>query len=97
MNLLPVFITEAPVMLRPYVFEIVVGNKVQEDLFRDEKPFFLNYMRSTLKNFDLEVNARVDKQVATKRPYTDLEKYQHMAAKNPQLAELRKRFNLDFD
>ncbi|MDB5156861.1 MAG: polymerase subunit gamma/tau [Mucilaginibacter sp.] len=97
MNLLPVFITEVPMMLRPYVFEIVVGNKVQEDLFRDEKPFFLNYMRSTLKNFDLEVNARVDKQVAVKRPYTDLEKYQHMAAKNPQLAELRKRFNLDFD
>ena len=97
MNLLPVFITEVPAMLRPYTFEIVVGNKVQEDLFRDEKPFFLNYMRSTLKNFDLEVNARVDKQVAVKRPYTDLEKYQHMAAKNPQLAELRKRFNLDFD
>jgi DNA polymerase-3 subunit gamma/tau len=97
MNLLPVFITEVPIMLQPNVFEIIVANKVQEDLFRDEKPFFLNYMRSTLKNFDLEVNARIDKQVAVKRPYTSQEKYQHMAAKNPQLAELRKRFNLDFD
>jgi DNA polymerase-3 subunit gamma/tau len=97
MNLLPVFITEAPTMLQPYVFEIVVGNKVQEDLFRDEKPFFLNYMRTTLKNFDLEVNTRIDKQTAAKRPYTAQEKYQHMAAKNPNLAELRKRFNLDFD
>jgi DNA polymerase-3 subunit gamma/tau len=97
MNLLPVFITEVPTMLRPYVFEIVVGNKVQEDLFRDEKPDFLNYMRTTLKNFDLEVNARIDKQVAVKRPYTNVEKYQYMANKNPQLAELRKRFNLDFD
>ncbi|MES2378072.1 MAG: DNA polymerase III subunit gamma/tau [Bacteroidota bacterium] len=97
MNLLPVFITEVPTMLQPYVFEIIVANKVQEDLFRDEKPFFLNYMRTTLKNFDIEVNARIDKQVAVKRPYTSQEKYQHMAAKNPQLAELRKRFNLDFD
>ncbi|MBC7399222.1 MAG: DNA polymerase III subunit gamma/tau, partial [Mucilaginibacter sp.] len=97
MNLLPVFITEVPAMLQPHVFEIIVANKVQEDLFRDEKPFFLNYMRSTLKNFELEVNARIDKQVAVKRPYTSQEKYQHMAAKNPQLAELRKRFNLDFD
>ncbi|MGF7081728.1 DNA polymerase III subunit gamma/tau [Mucilaginibacter sp. UYCu711] len=97
MNLLPVFITEVPIMLQPYVFEIIVANKVQEDLFRDEKPYFLNYMRSTLKNFDLEVNARIDKQVAVKRPYTSQEKYQHMAAKNPHLAELRKRFNLDFD
>lgn len=97
MNLLPVFITEVPTMLGPNVFEIIVANKVQEDLFRDEKPYFLNYMRSTLKNFDIEVNARIDKQVAVKRPYTSQEKYQHMAAKNPQLAELRKRFNLDFD
>ncbi|MES2426741.1 MAG: DNA polymerase III subunit gamma/tau [Bacteroidota bacterium] len=97
MNLLPVFTTEAPTMQRPYVFEIVVGNKVQEDLFRDEKPLFLNYMRSTLKNFDLEVNTRIDKQTAAKRPYTAQEKYQYMATKNPQLAELRKRFNLDFD
>ncbi|HTH82667.1 MAG TPA: DNA polymerase III subunit gamma/tau [Mucilaginibacter sp.] len=97
MNLLPVFITEVPTMISPCIFEIVVGNKVQEDLFRDEKPAFLNYMRSTLKNFDLEVNARVDKQVAVKRPYTSQEKYQYMAEKNPQLAELRKRFNLDFD
>ncbi len=97
MNLLPVFITEVPTILGPNLFEIIVANKVQEDLFRDEKPFFLNYMRSTLKNFDIEVNARIDKQVAVKRPYTSQEKYQHMAAKNPQLAELRKRFNLDFD
>ncbi|MFD2147794.1 hypothetical protein [Mucilaginibacter antarcticus] len=54
-------------------------------------------MRSALKNFDLDVNARIDKQVAIKRPYTAQEKYQHMVAKNPQLDELRKRFNLDFD
>jgi DNA polymerase-3 subunit gamma/tau len=97
MNLLPVFTTEAPTMLQPYIFEVIVANKVQEDLFKDEKPNFLNHMRTTLRNFDLEVNTRIDKQTAAKRPYTAQEKYQHMAAKNPQLEELRKRFNLDFD
>jgi DNA polymerase-3 subunit gamma/tau len=97
MNLLPVFTTEAPTMLRPYIFEVVVANKVQEDLFKEEKPNFLNHMRTTLRNFDLEVNTRIDKQTAARRPYTAQEKYQHMAAKNPQLEELRKRFNLDFD
>ena len=97
MNLLPVFTTEVPTMLSPTVFEIIVANKVQEDLFRDEKPSLLNYLRTTLKNFDIEVNARIDKQVAAKRPYTSQEKFQHMAEKNPQLAELKKRFNLDFD
>jgi DNA polymerase-3 subunit gamma/tau len=96
-NLLSIFNTNAVTMLRPYVFEIVVGNKVQENLFRDERPNLLNYLRSSLKNYSIEVNARVDEITATKRPYTNQEKFQYMAAKNPQLAELKRRFNLDFD
>ena len=96
-NLLSIFNTNAPVMLRPYEFEVVVGNKVQENIFRDERPNLLNYLRSNLKNFSIEVNARIDEITAAKRPYTNQEKFMHMAAKNPQLTELRKRFNLDFE
>jgi DNA polymerase-3 subunit gamma/tau len=97
MSVFTIFISEVPKMLKPYVFEVVVENKVQEQLFRDEKPALLNYLRKTLRNYNIEVNTRIDEQVRVKRPYTAQEKYQHMAAKNPQLAELRKRFNLDFD
>jgi DNA polymerase-3 subunit gamma/tau len=57
----------------------------------------MNHLRSSLKNFGIEVNVRVDEQAVVKRPYTNHEKFQHMAAKNPQLAELKKRFNLDAD
>jgi DNA polymerase-3 subunit gamma/tau len=96
-NLLSIFITNAPVMLGPYAFEITVDNKIQESLFKAERPYLLNYLRSSLKNFNIEVNVRVEEQTTAKRPYTNQEKFQHMAAKNPQLAELRKRFNLDFD
>ena len=96
-NLLSIFNANAPTMLRPYEFEIIVGNKVQENLFRNERPYVLNFLRSTLKNFGIELNARIDEQTVVKRPYTNQEKYQHMAAKNPALAELKKRFNLDFD
>jgi len=96
-NALSIFTGEAPVMLRPYEFEIAVGTKVQEKDFRDERPNILNYLRTNLKNFSLELNARLDEKVVVKRPYTNLEKFQHMAAKNPQLVELKKRFNLDFD
>lgn len=97
MSLFTIFIADAPKMLRPYVFEIAVGNKVQENDFKNEKPVLLNYLRSTLKNFDIDVVTRIDEQVVTKRPYTSQEKFNHMAAKNPQLLELKKRFNLDFD
>jgi DNA polymerase-3 subunit gamma/tau len=96
-NVLSAFNVNTPVMLRPYVFEIIVGNKVQESLFFNEKPYILNFLRSSLKNFDIELNVRIDEMVVIKKPYTNQEKYQYMAAKNPQLAELKKRFNLDFD
>jgi len=97
MNLFTIFISEVPKMLKPCAFEIVVENKIQEDLFKNEKPDLLNYLRTTLRNFDIDVIARVDEQVVVKRPYTSQEKFNHMAAKNPQLLELKKRFNLDFD
>ncbi|MES2279117.1 MAG: DNA polymerase III subunit gamma/tau [Bacteroidota bacterium] len=96
-TLLTIFTGEAPVMLKPYDFEVAVSNKTQENWFRDEKPDLLNYLRTTLKNFDLTVTTRVDEHIASKRPYTTIEKYQYMAAKNPQLIELRKRFNLDLE
>ncbi len=97
MSLFTIFTTNAPEMKGPYRFEVVVGNKSQETLFRDEKPNILNYLRTKLKNFDLEVHTRIDEVKAAKKPYTTTEKFQHMASKNPQLAELKRRFNLDLD
>lgn len=97
MSLFTIFISEVPKMLGPTRFEVIVENKVQENLFKSEKPALLNYLRSTLRNFNIDVNARVDEQVVKKRPYTSQEKFQYMAAKNPELMELKKRFNLDFD
>lgn len=86
-----------PVMLQPCLFEIVVSNRTQEAVFREEKPGLMNHLRTSLRNFDIEVNVRVDEQVVVRKPYTAIEKFQHMAAKNPQLIELRKTFGLDFD
>ncbi len=97
MGLFTIFTSNAPVMLERYRFEVIVGNKSQETLFRDDKHHILNFLRQNLKNYDIEVQTRVDEVKAAKRPYTTSEKYQHMASKNPQLAELRKRFNLDVD
>ncbi|WP_295792659.1 DNA polymerase III subunit gamma/tau [Mucilaginibacter sp.] len=96
-NLLTIFTTNPPRQLKPNLFEVIVENKVQENVFRDERPNLLNYLRTTLKNFDIEINARIDEVAVVKRPYTASEKFQHMAAKNPALVELKTKFNLDFD
>ena len=97
MSLVTIFTAEAPVMLKPYDFEVVVSNKAQDNNFRDEKPDLLNFLRVQLKNFDISITTRIDETIVSKRPYTDQEKFQHMASRNPQLIELQKSFNLDFN
>ncbi|MDO3627260.1 DNA polymerase III subunit gamma/tau [Mucilaginibacter sp. BT774] len=97
MTLVTIFTSNAPVMLKPYEFEVILANKTQENQFRDDKHNLLNFLRVGLRNFNIEVTTRIDEIKAAKRPYTTTEKYQHMANKNPQLAELRRRFNLDLD
>lgn len=96
-NLVTIFTSNAPRMIRPYEFEILVGNMVQENMFREERPEMHNFLRSKLNNFTIEVHARVDEIKVVRKPYTTIEKFQYMASNNPQLMELRNRFNLDFD
>jgi DNA polymerase-3 subunit gamma/tau len=97
MTLFTIFTVNAPIEIRPEQYEILVSNKVQEMSFRDERPYLLNFLRTSLKNFNIDVNARVDEQSAVRKPYTSAEKFQAMAVKNPQLIDLKNRFNLDFD
>jgi len=97
MTLLTVFNNQKPVMLQPFVFELILENKTQENIFRDDKPNLMNYLRSTLKNFNIEIQTRIEEQSGSRKPYSPVEKFQFMAAKNPELAELKKRFNLEID
>ncbi|WP_342645642.1 DNA polymerase III subunit gamma/tau [Mucilaginibacter sp. CSA2-8R] len=96
-TLFTILTSSAPVMTKPYAFEVIVSNRTQEAVFREEKPGLMNHLRTTLRNFDIEVQTRIDEQTVVRKPYTSIEKFQHMAAKNPQLMELKKRFNLEFD
>ncbi|WP_158827016.1 DNA polymerase III subunit gamma/tau [Mucilaginibacter lacusdianchii] len=97
MTLITIFTANPPKQLGPAEFEIVVNNRTQEAVFRDGKPDLMNYLRTQLRNFSIEVHTRIDEQQVSKRPYTASEKFAHMANKNPQLAELRRRFNLEFE
>jgi len=96
-NALTIFITNPPKATGPNSYEVIVENKMQETTFREERPNLLNYLRTTLRNFNIEVSVRIDEKAVIKRPYTASEKFQHMAAKNPALVDLKNKFNLDFD
>ncbi|RVU00103.1 DNA polymerase III subunit gamma/tau [Mucilaginibacter limnophilus] len=86
-----------PVMMNPVLYEVVVETKVQETAFRDEKPFLLNFLRSSLKNFDLEIITRIEEIKANRKPYGAKEIFKHMAVKNPQIIDLKNRLNLELE
>ncbi|RYY34574.1 MAG: DNA polymerase III subunit gamma/tau [Sphingobacteriaceae bacterium] len=86
-----------PVMMNPVLYEVVVETKVQEAALRDEKPNLMNFLRSSLKNFDLEIITRIEELNIKRKPYGAKEIFQHMAAKNPQVIDLRNRLNLELE
>ena len=76
---------------------VFVENKALEDILQNEKVELLNFLRSALKNFDLQIVTKKAENSQKKRIYTNKDKYTYLVDKNPQLEELRRRFNLDIN
>ena len=89
--------SNAPTLKDNYQIEIIIENKIQEGLLTTEKIDLLNYLRSTLRNFSIDIITRQIEKADKKKLYTSTEKYQHMAEKNPSLEDFRRRFNLNIE
>ena len=76
---------------------VQIENLALESVLQDEKVEILNFLRSSLRNFDLQIVTKKAENLGTKRIYTNKDKYTYMVEKNPQLEDLRKRFNLDLN
>lgn len=74
---------------------VLVENLALESTLQDEKVELLNFLRSALKNFDIQITAQRATNTIKRRIYTNKDKYTYLVDKNPQLEEMRKRFNLD--
>ncbi len=96
-NIFTIMTSNPPTLLEGFLIELIIENKVQEELLINEKVDLLNYMRTELKNFGIELTTRLVEATAKRRLYTSTEKYNHMVEKNPKLEEFRRRFNLDID
>jgi DNA polymerase-3 subunit gamma/tau len=76
---------------------VLVENLALESTLQDEKVELLNFLRSALKNFDLQIVTKKGENTTKKRIYTNKDKYAYMVEKNPQIEEMRRRFNLDIN
>lgn len=74
-----------------------IENHVQEELVKGIKPQLVSWLRRELRNSSIELETELVMEENTKFAYTDGEKLEEMLKKNPDLALLKQKFNLDFD
>ena len=60
-----------------------------------EKQGLLNYLRSELNNYEIDLSIEVIEGEINRYAYTPREKYEKLREKNPLLDSLRKEFDLD--
>lgn len=96
-NMYTLLTANAPKLLGNDQIEVLTENKIQENLLNVEKIDLLNFLRVQLRNFKLDIAVRQIEKSEKKRLYTAHEKFEHMAQKNPQLEEIRRRFNLEIE
>lgn len=74
-----------------------IGNSVQEEDIRLIKPELISWLRKVLRNSGIELTTKFEKIESERMIYSDSEKLQMMLQKNPDLYELKQKFNLDFN
>lgn len=73
-----------------------IGNSVQEEDVRQIKPDLVAWLRKELRNSSIELVQVIEKMESVRNIFSDSEKLRMMIEKNPELMELKQRFNLDF-
>ena len=73
-----------------------IGSSVQEEEVRQVKFELLSWLRKELRNSKIELTTRIEKLESERLFYSDSEKLQMMILKNPELFQLKQKFNLDF-
>lgn len=73
-----------------------IDNRIQDEMLASIKPELVSFLRKELRNSKISLKTVITEVKRDKVIYSDIEKYQEMARKNPNLALLKKTLNLDF-
>lgn len=85
-----------PKIQENYTLLLEVDSRVQDELLANVKPELISWLRKELHNSKINLKTVVTDVKREKVIYSDIEKYQEMANKNPNLALLKRTLNLDF-
>ena len=89
--------SQLPTLKNDYTIEVEMNNRAQMDQFVKElKPDLTNYLRAELNNHKINIFTYLIKEEKTKNNlYTVEDKFKHLTKKNPNLDELKQKYNPD--
>ncbi len=85
-----------PELQDDFTLVLPIDNRIQDDLLWDIRPELISFLRKELNNSKINLKTVVSEIKREKVIYSDVEKYQEMAGKNPNLALLKQKLHLDF-
>ena len=89
-------LSEPPKIQEDYSLLLEIDNRIQDELIANIRPELVSFLRKELRNSKIALKTLVTEIKREKVIYSDIERYQAMAGKNPDLAYLKKKLNLDF-
>ncbi|KAF0200382.1 MAG: DNA polymerase III subunit [Bacteroidetes bacterium] len=97
-NLYHSLICRTPVLADDFKIVVTVDNKIQDADIFTKRPEILGYLRKELKNWGITLETVIsDRPVESRKPYTDQDKFDVMAAQNPAVKTLKNQLNLDIE
>lgn len=95
---------EQNIFVQPYKLDddgssivIELNNSLQMDILEEIRSDLVQYLRNKLQNDNIMVTPKVSKENGKKMLYTNKEKLNHLAEKNPLVNEIQKKLGLDPD
>jgi hypothetical protein len=76
---------------------IPLTNPIEEPLLLSIKSNLVDYLRRKLSNNLIQVVSIIEERQSKKVAYTNKDKFEHLAEKNPLLNQLKEKFGLDTD
>ena len=86
-----------PVLKENWQIELEIDNRILEEELSLKKEDLLDFLKQKLNNFQITLKIRIQENQKELKPYTDKEKFEKMAEKNPALNKLKEQLDLDIE
>ena len=87
-----------PVLADDAVIVLTIHNPSQDEVINEEKSDLLDFLRSSLRNYSLQLKTILDTATSdTELSYTSKDKYKKMVEKNPVLDDFRRQLGLELE